>query len=754
MWHAEKLAVAQQLWKWYQAKLHDQELHPEAYPEPVLMKDLVRAVNEKYKTALNPEKGQTDYIRQFFLKDVDSIDILIPWAWNHLRMFYLNSATKVRSSVLQRLSEGNDVFLIALEAAFSFRQANIERYGLDPESLQDGILKPGQGYDMLNHFWSSSHNMVASIRTLVDVGRNLALESFEHDAHVELSKKIATDSPRLVKLCCQVFIERFQWALEQADEKKRETGRTMREEWDKKIRPSHIYGLIDIGMATEGMNLAEKYRDMKTLANLVWDETAYLENSKSTSQSKIEQAEISVKLNRIKERTAGYFQDYGHEWADAYYTKFVIENRTGQLLEQGPQQPSHLIHYLRSDATRRRLCWINEICEKQYKAAAITLYHAAKRQETNAWCSKVELSIAKLTLLCKEAEKSDAPEQAVEERMNARMRAKKEKEKKGLDAASRDIDNRLRYAKIQDLVYERLRPIITEAVDDEGALQLLMKDFGQGRLVHRSALQSLLRQGFDDVIHHRLIDPCLLIDILTLMTYDESVETPDIVRANEFAFALQTLFLNWDNIQRTTRAGLVGLIWKRLCIRDNWALINDTKDMSDATLHDFLVNTRTGWTFKQLLKMMSTLSTVHTRAKLLTVCAESNPLYKRVWPTSKLREFLGNGCTDGELCIRFPSEDLRRPIMRDNAQDEADFEDLINNHRLEEWFMAAMRAARWSTQAETQQGQKLEAPRVEPVDPRTVPGSEQVAESVHTHHTHAHRDTRAHIHTRADTSTH
>ncbi|RYF41556.1 MAG: hypothetical protein EOO38_20580, partial [Cytophagaceae bacterium] len=213
-----------------------------------LMGDIIKALNERYKTPIQTEIGESDTIRNFFLRDVDSLHVLIPWGWFFLRTFYIKDGTKEQPPIMQRLSEGNDVMLVTLEAAFQFRQANVETYDLDPESLEDGILKPGHGNDVLPHFWTSGHNVVSSVRSLVDVGRNLAVSNYEEGYQEGLSQKIGKDNPRLVKIGCQTHVERFQWALEQSDEKTREMGRSLRTEWNVNVRPNHIFGLTEIGL--------------------------------------------------------------------------------------------------------------------------------------------------------------------------------------------------------------------------------------------------------------------------------------------------------------------------------------------------------------------------------------------------------------------------------------------------------------------------------------------------------------------------
>ncbi|KAH7360023.1 Non-repetitive/WGA-negative nucleoporin C-terminal-domain-containing protein [Pyrenochaeta sp. MPI-SDFR-AT-0127] len=681
LWHAEKLAAAHKLWNWYQDKLQDQQANPDAYPEKILMSDIIRALNERYKTPIQPELGETDTIRKFFLTDVDSLNILIPWGWFYLRTFYMKEGAKEQPSIMQRLSEGTDVMLVSLETAFDFRQANIELYGLDAQALDDSILKPAQGYDMLPPFWTSSHNIVSSIRSLIDVGRNLAVENYEEGYQEVLAQKIGKDNPRLVKLGCQTHIERFQWALAQSDEKTREMGRSLKDEWNINVRPAHILGLMEIGLATDGMKLAEQYRDMPTLVNLIWEESNWLESEKANTRSKMEQAESTVKLNRIKERISRYFEVYGDDWAEAFYSKYINENQAAQLFMKDYLNQPALTKYLRAEPSRARLRWINEVCgEQNYEAAASALFEAGSKQETNSWCQRVELSMAKLAMLCKNEVKQGEKRQPL-----AEERKEKSKTEKAREAQFKNIEHQLEYTKIQEEIYDRLLPIITGALDDESAVELLMAEFGQGRLKDRPAHQSILKEGFENLIHHKVIDPALMIDILTLMDPEDNDNITSLLQTNEFNFALRVLIINWHSIHRTTRDGLLKLVWKRLCIKDDWATINNTKDISDAKLNDFLLHTAVGWTFRGLCKMIV-----------------DDPLSRVVWP-KKLDDLLGAGGTHGELCVRFGSEDLREPIIKDNLLDDDILREHIKNHRLEDWFSAACRAGKKSYEASTRQ---------------------------------------------------
>ncbi|KAH7125414.1 Non-repetitive/WGA-negative nucleoporin C-terminal-domain-containing protein [Dendryphion nanum] len=651
---AERVAAALALWNDYQARIKEQQAHPESYPESLLLPHMVQCLHEKFKTIIQPELGETDPVRQWFLRDISKLSLLLPWAWQILRMFYMGESNKERSSVMQRVSEAVEVILTAFETTFNFRHENMELYGLDSHSLKDGILEPGQGYDRLPEFWTSTHNMVSAVRSLVDIGRISAQETFETGIQEDLAMRIAKENPRLVKVCCQLHMERFQWALEQNDEKKKATGRSLKDEWDTKVRPAHIYGLVDIGLATEGMNLAEQYHDMPTLVRLIWDESIYMEENKAAAHSKMEQAECAIKLNRIKERIQRYFTTYGRDWAEAFYSQYISEGRSGQIFTKEHLNQPALTKFFRAQTSRARLGWINEVCgEKQFEVAHDFLHVAGAKQETNSWCKKVELSLAKLALLSNKETKPDAME---EPSFTPRQEQKFVKTSRSLE-----------YVRIQDQLYDRLEPIISEALDDESAVKLLMAEFGQGRLVERPAHQQLLQQGFEHLVQNRVLEPALLIDVLTLMTHDEAED--------EVVLALKALASSWQDLNKPARVNLVRLIWKRICIKDNWEEINNTKSLSDEEVQDSLVQTHAGWAFGGLLKLI-----------------EQDAHYRVVWP-QPFENLLGAGCTDGELCVRFGSEDLRRPIIHDNVMDDDVLKANVEKHNLNEWFVNACTAA-------------------------------------------------------------
>ena len=149
---------------------------------------------------------------------------------------------------------------------------------------------------------------------------------------------------------------------------------------------------------------------------------------------------------------------------------------------------------------------------------------------------------------------------------------------------------------MQDELYARLEPTISESLDDESAVRLLMAEYGQGRLAERPAHQQLLQQGFENIVQNRVLEPALLIDVLTLMTSENSND--------EAVLALKALAASGKELHKQTRLDLRRLIWKRVCIRDNWEQVNNTKNLSDEEVHETLINTHVGVTFQGLLKLI------------------------------------------------------------------------------------------------------------------------------------------------------
>lgn len=93
--------------------------------------------------------------------------------------------------------------------------------------------------------------------------------------------------------------------------------------------------------------------------------------------------------------------------------------------------------------------------------------------------------------------------------------------------------------------------------------------------------------------------------------------------------------------------------------------------------------------------------------KKTDVCADLDPSSDVAWP-KQAQTLVGAGGTHGELCVRFASEDLREPIIKDNLLDDEVLQELLEKHKLDEWFKRALKAGNRAYLAEKQQQQQQE----------------------------------------------
>jgi nuclear pore complex protein Nup133 len=82
-----------------------------------------------------------------------------------------------------------------------------------------------------------------------------------------------------------------------------------------------------------------------------------------------------------------------------------------------------------------------------------------------------------------------------------------------------------------------------------------------------------------------------------------------------------------------------------------------------------------------------------TLRSLADAFTDDDPHNRVVWP-KQLTALVGAGGTHGELCVRFPDEEIRGPIIQDNLLDDEILQENLEKNRLDEWFKAACRAGK------------------------------------------------------------
>lgn len=676
MWDAEKVAAAQSLWRTFESHLQEYRSGKKKATQ-TLLESLVDMLDRTFESDASDDRGDEELVRRWFTKSLARLEKVVPWLRNVLKGIF-DDGNKSAQEMLQLTSQADDLVLSCLETVFQFREENAGMYGIDPLLIEDGVLKYGPAYHELSEFWTSSANMLSSIASIVGMTRDYLVkytesspEASELDRSVE---KIATENPRLIQLCCLVYRERIAWCASRDNDRDNVMAKTLQERYHQD-RHQQIRLLAKIGQAPAGIRMAERYRDMPTLTELIVSEMQYLVEELPDVQDAAQRANIEQQIDDMLARTAKYFDRFGDAWANAFFDEGFDGGRAGSLLDEGQkhwQEP--LTRYLRDDPTRAKPRWINEVLtEKDFGSAYDALILAAKQQETKLWPKKVELSLSKLAFLASK-EQVEASGAEMPEEVYLQVRP----------------DSYLTVVDSQEAVYKHLLPTLHASIDREAELQAVMERYAVG-IKDFAALYQLLEADFENLLSLRALSPESLIDVLTLMDPVDNGDDNNIA-GSEFFLALQVLKASEQDMPQEHFESLLKLIWKRCFIADDWVGLTRAGKKSDEQMVEMLTQTAP---FRTLLHgcaegeyPLPPLDGIPDGTRYLRCLRECAALFdSHVRPLSP-SDCIGAGCTREELTSRFPSDELLTPILHDNqAQDEM-LQQYINDRKLVHWVEA------------------------------------------------------------------
>ena len=591
LWNAEKMHAAEALWKQYDARLRlRNQSQSQTILSTPLLDDILFMLHEKYKTETDPSLGEYDQTRKWFIRDVARLEYVILYGMLAIKEIQVEKSPS-RIELAHLLSEANDIVLVLLESSFKFRQDSLELYDLEDEDLDFGILN--SGYEGLPRFWTSTQNVVTTMMqqtTLLDkIVKEILGGHLEPGISQVLTQKLIDDEARMVKMACLSYIERFRWCLAQDDEKVRATGRNLKQEFESHTRSDLLTKLQASGESESAIQLAEDLRDMPTLVKLITAESDELISEiRQCTDMEIYEKYVD-EVNKLGARVGGYFGRFGDAYATAFFDHYINMGKLARLLDEADRTHPRLTSYLRTDPSRAKLSWINDVLhERDLARAGKVLLDVAQTQESNWWCKKVEVSLAKLAIL------------ATDEDGNKREAAQPKRKEQGImnstnAAKLKDKSRReLRLLENQDKVYRHVKHAAYNPLDRAAEIQLVMQEYGVGHVENKPALQQMLKQGFDQLFDKQVVSPAHLIDILTLMHNSHNPVSSDDICGREFFMALQVLDASAGSEEyeaRMDKEDTSKLIWKRLFLRDDWELINNTKDKTDEDLRHELENT-------------------------------------------------------------------------------------------------------------------------------------------------------------------
>ena len=551
LWNAEKMAAAKVLWRCYNAIISNQN---RSSNDKSVLAELIESLHESLKTENQPEHHETDGVRHWFIHDVWRLEYIIPWAQNMVELMFetaVEDNKRIEPAIQARLvSEANDIQLSSLETAFEFREANLAAYGLENEAMIDGVLL--RGYEDLPEIWTSTAKIVERVKTMTDVSRELACLGEDDDANEgdplpDLVLKLAADNPRQVQICCQTYIERFRWLQSRQDPESKAAGEKLKQAHFA-VRKALFKSLPDVGQPEKAIQLAEKYRDMDALADIIEGEMLSVESAET------------VRL--LEERIYSYFVTFGTKWSNAFFKKHLSGGKAVGILNGNANFKQYLTQFLRHHPLYAKLAWIHEVASEQSYAAAAEDLMLAQEQETNVWSRKVSLSMSKLSLL------------AATGKCQVKDKAAKD--------TTRTIDEKLGVLAIQERLCNHVKPTIRNALDADAEVDLALQKYGSN-VQDKSTLRHSLERHFRKMLALEALPPEALIDTLTLISGEGASPDNEDFMGSRFFYAFKVSRLASLG---SSDSGLKELqekfIWRRCMIQDDWKAINRTEHKDDA----------------------------------------------------------------------------------------------------------------------------------------------------------------------------
>lgn len=551
LWNAEKMAAAKALWRCYNAIISNQN---RSSTDKSVLAELIETLHESLKTENQPEHHETDGVRHWFIHDVWRLEYIIPWAQNMVELMFQHAVEdnkRIEPAIQARLvSEANDIQLSSLETAFEFREANMVAYGLADEAMIDGVLL--RGYEDLPEIWTSTANIVERVKTMTDVSRELACLGEDDDANEgdplpDLVLKLAADNPRQVQICCQTYIERFRWLQSRPDPERKVFGEKLKQAHFA-VRKALFKSLPDVGQQEKAIDLAEKYRDMDALADII--------------EGEMLSAESDETVRLLEERIYSYFVTFGKKWSSAFFKKHLDGGKAVGILNGNANFRKYLTQFLRHQPEYAKLGWIHEVGSEQSYVAAAEDLMLAQRQETNLWSRKVSLSMSKLSFLA--------------------ATGKGQVKDKSAKDITRTIDQDLALLAIQEKLCNYVKPTIRNALDAEAEVDLALQKYGSN--VHgKSTLRHSLERHFRKMLSLEVLPPDALIDTLTLVGGDGASPDNEGFIDSRFFYAFKVLRLASSETSDSAFKELQErIIWRRCMIQDDWKAINHTELKDDA----------------------------------------------------------------------------------------------------------------------------------------------------------------------------
>ncbi|THG99186.1 hypothetical protein EW026_g3129 [Hermanssonia centrifuga] len=490
----------------------DSLLHSAGHKHSVLTEAVYILMNEA------GEGHHEDLMRAFFRLRVQDIGALLP----HVLEIVRRSSYEITHSLTDTIPQANEIVLTILQSSTDYRNYNLGVYGVDLPMI---------------HPWTSQLSVIDIVSELFESTATLVDSSpSEGDPANDAKMRAKTQLPELAAVLFASYQEQLQWlgSPVAAAEAVNERIRANLDEKFKQARP------IILETLQEGFNLAEKYRDFRSLASLCHKETVY------PPQDNPYATRIQAYINKFKED----FTTELYQW--------YIEH--GELRTMFSQEQNEYLDKFFAAHEYPSVSWIHDLGQGRYGFAAQSLLSEAEHAPELS-SKHLMLSIGKLSYLAEVQETESAVDENVLDAFHD-----------GLDFVS--VHERLIDELRTALASVRIRQSIDMQVDT-------ITKTKASRLSDRRALYAVFKQLVKRLLQGKALSVEDAADVLSLKDNVPNVE--------DYITALHLLY--HAQLPGDRRLSAFRSVWRRIYLHDDWNQIRHTVDATDAELTERFRNT-------------------------------------------------------------------------------------------------------------------------------------------------------------------
>ncbi|KAK6535191.1 hypothetical protein TWF694_001661 [Orbilia ellipsospora] len=550
LWDAEKVAAARAVYRSFAQKQSAGKDLSEG-----LLREIITAFFEKNSIPIIDIQNP---MREWFAMHLPNIWQLIPLLRETVSRG--NSAVGV---LVRRVHESNEIILTILSTAHTFRSQHAHPYGLATELDGDGIAN----FRGLNGPpWTSSPDILTTLNRNIEVNSKILENPQLKKEGDNFAESILDQMVEMVEVSCRNFVERATWCETRHEEDLVEQGKEIRHLYLKE-RNQWIRALADAQRADQAIDIAERYRDYRTLVELAFEEigriNAYLDKHVA-DMSDSERKDCQSQRDAIVTRLESYFERFGEEFAFVLYEYQVEMGNLKELLVQFPKFKKQLDAFLHSSNHYTKLQWINDVGNGKYRDAGQTLMETAETEQL-LWAQSVELSIGKLALMIG----TSGPE---------------------LENFAGSFDKKLKLIDIQQGIQSHVYLESRGTIDAQAATEVAFSAFGS-RLSPYESLRDIFKRNVGKVVTGQAMDAESTIDFLTLMHDDVEREEEEEDRKWFGAFQMALTVLATAELDDARKDQARKTIWRRLYLSEDWMDILDLSRQNSTQIEARIMNT-------------------------------------------------------------------------------------------------------------------------------------------------------------------